>query len=888
MSKLVIWPSHPVWTVCLILVATSVLAPGCSRQRHRLAADKQTYDLVAEKAAVNPKWDTGPWNVYGDPRSRYFDNCDPDRPPMPPDDPCSHLFMRDVAGMKGWKHWNDFGSRSQVDNPRWREQLTEYARFNEHDEVVLDLDSALQLALIHSPSYWTQLETIYLSALDVSAERFRFEVQFFGGNGTRFDHLGRIAGSTLPSNRGPGLGSGRNVSPFEVNNLRTSTDAWISKEFATAGELVVGVANSAVWTFAGPDTHATGSLINLNLVQPLLRGAGRDVALEQLTIVERNLLANLRAFQRYRHGFFTQVAVGESGVTGPSRRGGFFGGTGLTGFTGQGSGGLGGVGTATGFGGSFRGAGGGTGGGAGTGFAGGGAGTVGGFIGLLQQLQQLRNTRDSLILQQNQLSKLESYHAAGLITLIQVDNLRQAIETEKATLLQAQNAFEATLDNYKVNTMGLPPDLPVALDDSLIRQFQFLDPRATAIGQTIAGLRGTVGNLGAEPTADELKTAIAGARVVEQELDAHFGAIDADYRTLDERLPTRLLDMEPSEVERLRKEMTEERDKLAEIKQRYATYALSLNSIDERIGTDPPAESLRKIVEWIGDFDRLVEEASLVQARARLESVILQPIKLDPHRALNVALANRLDVMNNRAALVDSWRLIAFNADALQSNVTVSFGGDISTVGENPVKFRRQTGSLRASLQIDPPFTRLLERNNYRQSLIDYCQDRRQFIQFMDGIHQTMRNLARNLEQLQTNLEIQRRAVAISIRRVDLTRENLSQPKPPAAPGEKPQQFGDTAAVDLLNALSDLRNTQNNFMSVWLNHYANRMVLDRDLGTMELDERGQWIDRQQVLPEAPTNTEELELPPPVPATVIEELDQAVAARGPVGPTPDEG
>lgn len=884
MSKFVNWSSRPAWAVCLMLLAVQILAAGCSRERHRLAADKQTYDLIAEKAALNPKWDTGPWNIYGDPRSRYFDTCDPDRPPMPPDDPCSHLFMRDVAGMKGWKHWSDFGSRSQVDNPRWREQLTEYAHFNEHDEVVLDLDSALQLALIHSPSYWTQLETIYLSALDVSAERFRFEVQFFGGNGTRFDHQGRLAGSPLPSNRGSGLGGSRNTSPFESNNLRTSTDAWMSKKFATAGELVVGFANSAVWTFAGPDTHATGSLINFNLVQPLLRSAGRDVALEQLTIVERNLLANLRAFQRYRHGFYTQVAIGESGVVGPSRRGGFFGGTGLTGFTGQGSGGLGGVGTATGFGRSFGAVGGAGGGGAGTGFAGGGAGTVGGFIGLLQQLQQLRNTRDSLILQQNQLAKLESYHAAGLITLIQVDNLRQAIETEKATLLQAENAFEATLDNYKVGTMGLPPDLPVALDDSLIQQFQFLDPRATAISQSIADIRTAVGNLGAEPSTADLKETMTAVRNVEHQLDVHFGAIDADYRTLDERLPTRMLDMAPSEVERLRQEMDEERDKLVEIKRRYAAYSLSLDTMDERIGTDPPAESLRKVVEWIGDFDRLVEEASLVQARARLESVMLQPVRFDPHEALNVALANRLDVMNNRAALVDSWRLIAFNADALQSNVTVNFGGDLSTVGENPVKFRRQTGSLRASLQIDPPFTRLLERNNYRQSLIDYCQDRRQYIQFIDGIHQTMRNLSRNLEQLQTNLEIQRRAVAISIRRVDLTRENLSQPKPPAAPGEKPQQFGDTAAVDLLNALSDLRNTQNNFMSVWLNHYANRMILDRDLGTMELDERGRWIDRQETWPAAPVETGDLELPPPVPASVIDQLDHAVAALEPAGPT----
>jgi hypothetical protein len=265
----------------------------------------------------------------------------------------------------------------------------------------------------------------------------------------------------------------------------------------------------------------------------------------------------------------------------------------------------------------------------------------------------------------------------------------------------------------------------------------------------------------------------------------------------------------------------------------------------------------------------------LVQARARLESVILEPVELEPQKALQIALANRLDVMNSRAALVDSWRLIAFNADALQSDLTVTLDGDMTTSGNNPVKFRGPTGSARASLQIDPPFTRLLERNNYRQALVDYGQDRRQYIQFVDGIHQTMRILLRNLRQLELNLEIQRRATAISIRRVDLTREELSAPKPPAVPGGDPITFGPTAAIDLLNALSDLRNTQNNFMSVWLNHYATRMVLERDLGIMLLDETGRWIDQGGQVP-SPGDIEELELPPPIPSGLIEELNEAVA------------
>ena len=64
------------------------------------------------------------------------------------------------------------------------------------------------------------------------------------------------------------------------------------------------------------------------------------------------------------------------------------------------------------------------------------------------------------------------------------------------------------------------------------------------------------------------------------------------------------------------------------------------------------------------------------------------------------------------------------------------------------------------------------------------------------------------------NLEIQRRAVAIAIRRVDLTRAALYAPVRPPQPGQRPAQFGPTAATNLLTALSALRNTQNNFLSV--------------------------------------------------------------------------
>ena len=90
--------------------------------------------------------------------------------------------------------------------------------------------------------------------------------------------------------------------------------------FAAGGELLAGFANSFVLEL-GSESNFSASLLNFAFVQPLLRGAGKDVALEQLTLAERNLLGNLRSYSQFRQGFYTQVVIGELGVSGPQRFG---------------------------------------------------------------------------------------------------------------------------------------------------------------------------------------------------------------------------------------------------------------------------------------------------------------------------------------------------------------------------------------------------------------------------------------------------------------------------------------------------------------------------------------------------------------------------------------
>jgi hypothetical protein len=235
--------------------------------------------------------------------------------------------------------------------------------------------------------------------------------------------------------------------------------------------------------------------------------------------------------------------------------------------------------------------------------------------------------------------------------------------------------------------------------------------------------------------------------------------------------------------------------------------------------------------------DRILE-LSLIQARARTESITLMPVKMEDHTALEIARRNRRDWMNARTRLVDAWRLIEFNADDLESDLDIVFSGDIQNVGDNPLKLKASAGRLRVGMQWDGPFTRLLERNVYRESLIDYQQARRSYYQFEDAISAGLRVTIRQIELNQVNFELRRAAVEVAVRQVQLARLRLQEPP---RPGETPT-FGPTTALFLVDALSALRRAQDAFLSVWVNYEVQRRILDLDLGTMRLDQEGQWID----------------------------------------------
>lgn len=840
------------WIAVLLMGAFSFTG-GCARNQtvtkarctaHALA-DGEAYQLIAEKDC-DPRWHAPKYNIDLDPRSRYFDPYNASRTPMPGDDPDSHRYLHCVDGKRGWDYWHANGDRPELENPSWREALAQYVSLDDEGAVKLDIDSAVRLAYVHSPLHQTQLETVYLTALDVSAERFFLDTQYFGGYDAQYAHNGRLAPAQIVYDGGlgryivtpPVVGVGSNritLGRPSPGNPMLQTQ----RSFATAGQLLIGFANSFVFEFTGSDASLSSSLLNYSFIQPLLRGAGRDIALEQLTQDERNLLAALRAYGQFRQGFYTQVAIGELGVQGPTR---FGSGTTLQSFGGQGG--------------------------------------VGGYLGLLQQLQQIRNSVSNLDLQSRTLDRLEALLDEDFIDLVQVDQFRQSIQAERASLLQRRNSLELSLDRYKTTTLGLPPDLLVEVDDSLIQKFQLVPNEAVAVQTATVALQKKVGDLPDVPTLAQLDEAINEAADLVEPLRSVFTNVLDDLERLDEISPNRLGDMTPKEQDTFKSDREKMNRLLDELEADFSDLTLMLGMLKGGLAEDNRAVSLGKLAAWTAKFLRVSERVVLVPARARLESIIVESIELEPANAFQIALQNRLDFMNGRAALVDRWRQIQVNADALQSVLNITSSGDVRTAGNNPLDFRLPTGSFRMGVQFDAPWTRLLERNAYRESLIQYQRDRRSFIQSRDALNLGIRALLRQIEQLRQNLEIQRRAVNIAIRRVDQTQLSLNPPRAAIQPGQRPP-INPTTAINLLSAQQSLRDTQNSLLGVWLDYYATRLRLYRELGIMVIDPDGEWIEHP--LPsndsdpsdvplyerdEGPT-LEEIETPPVIPVSWIE-------------------
>ncbi len=158
------------------------------------------------------------------------------------------------------------------------------------DSPRLNFDEIFEVALLNNRDYQTQKESLYRAALSVSLERYAYVSKFsVGGNG---------ADTTYVHNRSNGT---------TVNTLSVPSSLRGDKVLSTAGTVVGQLANDVILTFNGPNGFAAdvSSELLFNVTQRVLQ---RDIVLDGLIQSERDLVYAARRFARFRKEFLFDIA----------------------------------------------------------------------------------------------------------------------------------------------------------------------------------------------------------------------------------------------------------------------------------------------------------------------------------------------------------------------------------------------------------------------------------------------------------------------------------------------------------------------------------------------------------------------------------------------------
>ena len=149
----------------------------------------------------------------------------------------------------------------------------------------LDLARLLEIAAENSRDYQSNKEDLYLSALDLTLEHWRHSIETTNSIDAGVD----------------GTGDG-------AQNANAGANLGFSKLFASGGTALFNMGTSMARSLTFADGWHPVTDLGFNFTQPLLRGFGERIVLETLTQAERNLLYQVRDFERYRRTYAVDAA----------------------------------------------------------------------------------------------------------------------------------------------------------------------------------------------------------------------------------------------------------------------------------------------------------------------------------------------------------------------------------------------------------------------------------------------------------------------------------------------------------------------------------------------------------------------------------------------------
>ena len=145
--------------------------------------------------------------------------------------------------------------------------------------TILSLAQAVEFATDHNRIYQLEKENLYIKAIDLRLARHQFEPILFGSGAAEYI---RSRGSDAIEERG---------------------SIGVQKLFETGAQIGVNVTLSWIDIVSGNARGGLSKILTVSATQPLFRGSDPNIVLENLTQAERDLLYQIRSFNRFRKEF---------------------------------------------------------------------------------------------------------------------------------------------------------------------------------------------------------------------------------------------------------------------------------------------------------------------------------------------------------------------------------------------------------------------------------------------------------------------------------------------------------------------------------------------------------------------------------------------------------
>ncbi len=196
-------------------------------------------------------------------------------------------------------------------------------------------------------------------------------------------------------------------------------------------------------------------------------------------------------------------------------------------------------------------------------------------------------------------------------------------------------------------------------------------------------------------------------------------------------------------------------------------------------------------------------------------------------RATEMAMQSRLDLYTGLDRVQDSARKINVAANELRPALDFNLVANVPTSTSDTIgEFDFENAVYTAGLDLELPLDTKLQRNNYRNAIINYEAATRAYTLTSDNIKLDVLDAWRRMNQARKSFEISRTSVEINERRVE---EALLR-----------AELGLGNIQDTVDSQNDLTAAQTDLVSSIVEHNIAKLEFWRDVGLLYVDDTGQW------------------------------------------------